>query len=255
MLTSLRIEQMKTTFASGDEVSGTHARRDVLRLAGAAAVGLALSGGASAAPNKAFAGGGRSRPLQSAGVLAFGPDNVLFVGDIRGAAIHAFALRATDLTSQADVELGNFPNFEGRDLVRGLDQKLAALFGTTYDKIVVNDMVVHQPTQQIFISVERGRSTDALPAIVKVNHGKLEVLELDHIPHSQVGIPNEPDPKAMLEFNTQRSFAITDVKYHNGEIFVTGVSNQRFASTLHRIPYPFKAQMATCTVEIWHPVH
>jgi hypothetical protein len=245
---------MKTNLTSGDEVSGTHARRDVLRLAAVSAVGLALSGNASAAaPDKVHSG--VRGPLQSAGVLAFGPDNVLFVGDIRGAAVHAFALRATDLTSQADVELGNFPNFEGRDLVRGLDQKLAALFGTTYDKIVVNDMVVHQPSQQIFISVDRGRSTDAVPAIVKVNHGKLEVLELDRIPHSQIGIPNEPDPKAMLEFNTQRSFAITDVKYYDGEIFVTGVSNQRFASTLHRIPYPFKAQMATCTVEIWHPVH
>jgi hypothetical protein len=54
---------------------------------------------------------------------------------------------------------------------------------------------------------------------------------------------------------TQRSFAITDVKYYKGEIFVTGVSNQQFASTLHRIPYPFNAQMATSTVEIWHPVH
>jgi hypothetical protein len=159
------------------------------------------------------------------------------------------------VTSQADLELGNFHNFEGRDLVRGLDQKLAALFGTTYDQIVVNDMVVHQPSQQIFMSVERGRSTDALPAIAKVNHGELEVLALDQIPHSQVGIPNEPDPKAMLEFDAQRSFAITDVKYYNGEIFVTGISNQRFASTLHRIPYPFNAQMATCTVEIWHPVH
>ena len=241
---------MKTTSAFG-----TPARRDVLRIAAVSAAGLALSGRSPAVSQSAFAAGGRSGPLQSAGVLAFGPDNVLFVGDIRGAAIHAFALRTTDLTSQADVELGNFHNFEGRDLVRGLDQKLAALFGTTYDKIVVNDMVVHQPSQQIFISVERGRSTDALPAIVKVNHGRLEVLELDGIPHSQAGIPNEPDPKAMLEFDTQRSFAITDVKYYNGEIFVTGVSNQRFASTLHRIPYPFKAQMETCTVEIWHPVH
>jgi hypothetical protein len=36
---------------------------------------------------------------------------------------------------------------------------------------------------------------------------------------------------------------------------VTGISNQRFASTLHRIPYPFNSKMATCTVEIWHPVH
>lgn len=246
---------MNATLASGSQVSGSPARRDVLRFAAVSTVGLALSGRALAASNSAFAGEGGSSPMRSAGVLAFGPDNVLFVGDITGAAVHAFALRASDLTSQADVELGNFHNFEGRDLVRDLDQKLAALFGTTYDKIVVNDMVVHQPSQQIFISVERGRSTDALPAIVKVNHGQLEVVELDRIPHSQVGIPDEPDPKAMLEFDTQQSFAITDVKYYNGEIFVTGVSNQRFASTLRRIPYPFNTQMATCTVEIWHPVH
>jgi hypothetical protein len=235
--------------------SGSHARRNVLRFVTASAVGLAVPGRVLAVSDSAVSGGGGSGPLRSAGALAFGPDNVLFVGDIMGATVHAYALRATDVTSQGDVELGNFENFEGRDLVRSLDQQLAALFGTTYDKIVVNDMAVHQPSQQIFISVERGRSTDALPAIVKVNHGRLEILELDSIPHSQVGIPNEPDPKAMLEFDAQRSFAITDIKYYDREIFVTGVSNQRFASTLHRISYPFDTQMATCTVEIWHPVH
>jgi hypothetical protein len=188
-------------------------------------------------------------------VVAFGPDNVLFVGDITGASVHAFALRQKDLTPQKGVELGNFHNFEGRDLVTGVDQKLAALFGTTYDKIVINDMVVHQPTEQIFLSVERGRGTDALPAIVKVNHGNLELLDVDGIPHSHVHVPDEPDSKAMLEFDTQRSFAITDLKYYKGEVFVTGVSNQRFASTLYRIPYPFNGQMLTSTVEIWHPVH
>ncbi len=49
------------------------------------------------AANGARAGSG---PLRSAGVLAFGPDNVLFGGDIAGAAVHAFALRETDLTPQ-----------------------------------------------------------------------------------------------------------------------------------------------------------
>ena len=246
---------MKTTLEAEKRGSGSLPRREVLRLAAASAVGLGLAGRVSAETGSAVPSRGVASPLQSAGVMAFGPDNVLFVGDIRRAAIHAFALRATDLTSQVDVDLGNFHNFEGRDLVRNLDQKLAALFGTTYDKIVVNDLVVHQPTQQIFISVERGRSTDALPAIVKVNHDQLEVLELNGIAHSQMSIPNVPEPTAMLEFDTQRSFAITDVKYHKGEIFVTGVSNQQFASTLHRIPYPFKGQMATSTMEIWHPVH
>jgi hypothetical protein len=231
------------------------ARRNFLHAAAGSAVGIALPRSAVAAPDSARPNGHISGPLRSAGVLAAGPDNVLFVGDIKAAAVHALALRPTDVTSQSDVELGNFHNFEGRDLVRGLDQKLAALLGTTYDQVVINDMIVHQPSQQIFISVERGRSADALPAMAKVNHGELELLELDRIPHSKVSIPNEPAPGARLEFDTQRSFAITDIKYYKGEIFVTGVSNQRFASTLHRIPYPFSAAAATCTVEIWHPVH
>jgi hypothetical protein len=236
-------------------VSSGHSRRDILRFAAASAVGLALPGGLSAVSNAPVAHDGVSGPLRSAGALTFGPNNVLFVGDITGATIHAFALRDRDLTSQTDLISGNFHNFEGRDHVLGLDQKLAALLGTTIDRIVINDMAVHQPTEQIFFSVERGRGTDAVPAIVKVNHGQLEILELDKIPQSQVSIPNEPDSNAMLEFDPQQIYAITDVKYYNGEVFVTGITNQRFASTLHRIPYPFNSGMATCTVEIWHPVH
>jgi hypothetical protein len=227
-------------------------RRGMLGLAGAAAGAALAHPVAAQAP---VATRDVSGPLQSAGALTFGAADTLFVGDIKGAAIHAFTLRPTDVTSQADVALGNFHNFEGEDLVQGLDQKLAALLGTTYDNIVINDMAVHQPSQQVFISVERGRSTDALPAVVKINHGVPELLDLGSVPHAQIGIPNEPAPDAMLEFDTQRSFAITDVKYHDSELFVTGVSNQRFASTLHRIPYPFRGTMATSTVEIWHPVH
>jgi hypothetical protein len=236
-------------------------RRQILQLGAMSSLGLALSGrilnGSDSAVAKEADSDSphASGPLRSAGVLAFGPDNVLFVADITGAAVHAFALRASDTTPQTGVELGNFHNFEGRDFILGLDHKLAALLGTTIDQIVINDMVVHQSSQQVFMSVERGRSAEVMPAIVKVNHGKLEVLELESIPHSQVAIPNEPDKKAMLEFEPQQRYAITDVKFYNGEIFVTGISNQRFASTLYRIPYPFSGQVGTSTVEIWHPVH
>jgi hypothetical protein len=241
--------------------TSARSRRAFLRAGSSSALMLALSRPALAGDEKIAAesaGSASSRPggpLRSAGALEFGPDNVLFVGDIAGAAVHAFRLGKSDLTSQANVEVGNFHNFEGRDLVVGLDQTLAALFGTSVSQIVVNDMVVHQPSRQIFMSVERGRGPDAIPAIVKVNHGDLEVLELDDIPHTQAAIPNEPDQRAMLEFEPQRTYAITDVKYHGGEVFVSGISNQRFASTLYRIPYPFDSRMATSTVEIWHPTH
>ncbi len=103
--------------------------------------------------------------------MTFGPEHTLFVADIAGAAVHAFALRDRDITPQGDEPLGNFHNFEGRDLVRGVDQKLAALLGTTYDQIVINDLIVHQPSQQVFMSVERGRGRNARGAIVKLNHG------------------------------------------------------------------------------------
>ena len=169
--------------------------------------------------------------------------------------MHAFVLSPTATTSQTDVELGNYHNFEGRDLVIDLDQQLADLLGTTYDQIIVNDLAVHQPSQQIFLAVERGRSTDSQPAIVKVDHGRLQILDLPTLAHSSVALPHQPDASAMLEFDTQRSFAITDITHHGGEIFVSGVSNERFASTLLRIPYPFTAQASIATVEIWHSVH
>src|SRR5262249_9258009 len=64
-------------------VSVARSRRDVFRYAAVSAVGLALPATVSAA----------SGPLSSAGVLTFGPNNVLFVGDIKGAKIHALAFR------------------------------------------------------------------------------------------------------------------------------------------------------------------
>ena len=240
-------------------VYGPRSRREALGLGAMSGAGLLARSflrpnSAQAAPTDTF--GTRSEEiLRSAGVMAFGPGNVLFVGDITGAAVHAFALRDKDLTPQTGAELGNFDNFEGVELVRGLDVKLAALLGTSYDNIVIGDMVVHQPTKQILLSVERGRGPAVIPAIVKVNHGRLELLKLDGVPHTKISIPNEPDLNARLEFEPQQIYAITDIKYYNGEVFVTGISNQRFASTLYRIPYPFIGQKATCTVEIWHPVH
>jgi len=86
------------------EKSGSvdHSRRDVLRLAAVSAVGLAMPGGLAVASDAPVARG-VSGPMKSAGVLTFGPSNVLFVGDIVGSKVHAFALRDKDLTSQTDV--------------------------------------------------------------------------------------------------------------------------------------------------------
>ena len=233
-------------------------RRTLLSLIGIGALVSTLAPAAARATVKSPRGLFSNRlsgPLRSAGALSFGPDNVLFVGDIAGAAVHAFAFSPADFSPQTGAELGNLHNFEGRDLVQGVDQKVAALLGTTADQIVINDMVVHAPTQQILFSVERGRSIDAVPLLAKVNRGRIELVDLSRVTHSAIPIPGEPTPSAMMEFYPQRSFAITDIKYHDGEIFVSGVSNQHFQSVLHRIASPFGSSVRTTSVEIWHPVH
>jgi hypothetical protein len=85
-----------------------HSRREALRVGAKSGLGLAFAGelfrakGAQAEPIKSSTPGSAG-PLRSAGAMTFGPDNVLFVGDIAGSAIHAFALREEDVTSQTSI--------------------------------------------------------------------------------------------------------------------------------------------------------
>lgn len=48
-------------------------------------------------------------------------------------------------------------------LIEGIDRKLAALLGTSPDQIVINNLLVHRPSKQIFLSTHRGRGPDAAP--------------------------------------------------------------------------------------------
>ncbi|UUZ55113.1 hypothetical protein LP419_04380 [Massilia sp. H-1] len=45
------------------------------------------------------------------------------------------------------------------------------------------------------------------------------------------------------------------MKWRNGELFVAGLSNQDFQSTLRRIAYPFTAGQGMSSVEIFHTTH
>ncbi len=193
--------------------------------------------------------------LESAGALAFGPGNVLFVGDTKGAAVHAFELSSADINPQTKAVMGDARTFHGRNLIQGIDRKLAALLGTSRDQIVINDLLVHRPSKQIFLSVHRGRGPDAAPVVVGVNGNQLNVLDLDAMPHSKVRIADVPRQE-ILEFGQpERNLAITDITYYEGEIFVAGISNEEFASKLRRIRYPFNDRVSISSVEIWHSVH
>ena len=193
--------------------------------------------------------------LQSAGALSFGPNNVLFIGDSKGGFVHAFELSDRDIDSQAGVALGNAQTFEGVDLLSDIGAKAARLLNVHADDIRINDMVVHKPSKQVFLSVHRGHGPDTVPVILKVNHGQLERLSLENIKHSSANVGPVPVHETLEFGQPQNMLAITDIDYWEGEIFVSGVSNEEFASKLRRMAYPFNSRVSATSIEIWHAVH
>ena len=81
--------------------------------------------------------------LQSAGPLAFGPEGILFVGDSMGAVI--FALGTEDTTSSSP----------GRVDISGINEKVAALLGTSADQILINDVAVNPASKRVYLSGKR----------------------------------------------------------------------------------------------------
>ena len=184
--------------------------------------------------------------LKSAGQLAFGPGDVLFVADSLGTAVYAFDLRDAGKPSEEEL-----PQIED------VDEKVAALLGTTPHEVLIEDLAVHPKSRNIYLSVSRGRGDDAVPAIVKVDgKGSFSVVDLSQAPATRAEIANSPAADAMTQRGQpKRALTITDIAYAQGHLYVAGLSNEEFASNLRKIPYPFTGEMSATSVEIFHGAH
>ena len=52
-----------------------------------------------------------------------------------------------------------------------------------------------------------------------------------------------------------RKWAISELNYHEGKIYVSGLSNREFASTFRAIDYPFNDNQKASSLEIYHAAH
>jgi hypothetical protein len=185
--------------------------------------------------------------LQSAGVMHFAPDGVLFLADSRAGAVYA-------------IDVGEQHRDTSASLVRidDVDQKIAAALGTTRDEIRVHDMVAHPLSQSLYFSLTRGRGDAGVPVVVRVTKvdEKVTVLPLEHIRHARAALDDAPALDAKTSWGaSQRTMTITDLALVDGELYVAGLSNEEFASALRRLPYPFGRAPARTAVEIYHTSH
>ena len=200
---------------------------------------------------------------QSAGALTFSPDGVLFVGDNKLGAVFAF-----------ETERGQTPDSLDPFLFESIDEKIAATLHTTAKSLVMNGMAVHPVTREPYLSVGVRNGDHLEPAVVRISldgeahpfdlsTSEVTVHRLSDVPDEGQGFRSRAGtfpypPAAYWEEKARtplRSMTIVDLKFHAGEVYVAGVSNQEFSSTLRRIPYPFTGAASETQLEIYHVAH
>ena len=198
-----------------------------------------ITGAAFAAPGSGLVS--KKLELSSAGPLAFGPAGILFVGDSAGASL--IAIDTGD--NKANKGAGNIE-------LKGINQKIAAALGTAPDQITIQDLAVNPVSRNIYFSISRGTT----PVIMKLDvAGKISELSLENISHARVSLPDAPADVKDARGNSKRMETITDLGFVDGRVFIAGLSNEEFASTLRAIPFPLRTVEKGTSVEIYHGAH
>lgn len=212
--------------------------RPISALAMLVAVGVVLV----APPQNLTAAEGPS--LIGGGPLAFGPDGVLFIADNAGAKIVALEL--------GDTAAGATP---GTGDIEGIDRYIAARLGTDASEIRIHDLAISPTSRNAFISVSRGRGTGATPVLLRVDGASaVEVIKLNQLSFTELSLPNVPAANPAARRNPH-ALSVTDMAYVDGQLFIAGLSNEEFASTLRSVNYPFTTANVGTSVEIWHAAH
>jgi hypothetical protein len=180
--------------------------------------------------------------IQSIHALTFGPEHILFVGDAQSAAVVAVDLsKSAQKAEQTDYNLSN------------VDQQVADLLGTTKDAISITDMAVDPASNQIYLSAHAG---DGTPVLLHVAGEKLEHVPLDAVSFSRAALENPVDTDAKDGRGRDlRRWAISDLRFADGKVMVTGLSNKEFGSTFRLIEFPFRQQQSYASLEIYHVSH
>ena len=219
-------------------------------------VGLVAGSAESNIPEAGAFKRGTAAP-QSISAMTFGPDGTLYLGDSHGGAV--FAIETVG--EAAEVTPITLPDIEAA---------IAARLGTTAGEVMVHDMAVHPKSNEVYLAVSRGRgdwkSAWQLPnhvatadVLLKVAaDGSISEFSLSDVSFARVALPNPVDAAKMhpwLEKMSLRTDTITDLAYTEDTLFVAGLSNEEFASTLWKVPVPLSDGVTATTLEIYHGAH
>lgn len=108
-------------------------------------------------------------------------------------------------------------------------------------------------TAEAYVSLQVG--ADRAPAIVRITpSGAVVELDLAATASTSTALQKSGGDLTFWDRVPERVYTVTDMKWHEGRLYVAGVANQNFSSTLRILSYPFKNQVMA-SVEMYHTVH
>jgi hypothetical protein len=185
-------------------------------------------------------------PVLSAGKMTFVDANTLVLADWRGGRLHSLTLPDIAAATPAPFNL------------KDVSAPIAKALNTNPESLRFEDMAIRPGSEVAYISLSVERAnTKPKPVLVSVDAaGKVSLVKLGKGVRESADIGSLPSADKRLWRDTPAaSFTVTDMKYHEGKLYVAGLSNASFASALRVFDFPFKGRAAVSSVEMYHPVH
>jgi hypothetical protein len=92
--------------------------------------------------------------------------------------------------------------------------------------------------------------------LLQVVDNKLENVSLKKVSYSASKIKNPVAKDAKdRRGRALRKWAISDLHYSDGKVYLSGLSNQEFASTFRAVDFPFNEKEVASSLEIYHAAH
>ncbi len=198
-----------------------------------------------------------SLDMESMSALAFGPDGILFVGDAVGGRVYAIDLEDREKT-KVTKEL-QIPDIES---------KIGSMLGVDAQDVLIHDMAVNPISRNVYLAVSRGRrnwtggwqlpnnAANASILLRVTPAGQMSEVALDDVSASAAALPSPVDKQKKNRRNqSMRVETISDLAYADGKLYVAGLSNEEFSSSMRVLPFPFEDKASLTTLEVYHGAH
>lgn len=184
--------------------------------------------------------------IKSVGVMTFTDANTLVIADWRAGEIHALHLAPVNQTAPKPFNLKN------------ISAPVAKALHTRPDGLRIEDMVLRPGAELAYLSVSVEHGTGLpQPALLTVDAaGEVKVLNLAKIPQTSATIKDRPATgKNLWRDVPEATLTVTDMAYANGKLYVAGLADATFASTLRVYDFPFTGAATATSIEMYHAVH